>query len=133
VDGLVAVGDSVSSINPLFGAGIRPAMESAEMAAAVATRALAAGDVSRSFLAAYERRWNREQGRKWKTQRIAGELLYDFDADQQDRFVASAGRLSARQLDRLQRYELSAGDLLELYPFRLEDVAKVPTLLRHLR
>jgi digeranylgeranylglycerophospholipid reductase len=133
VDGLIAVGDSVSSINPLFGEGIRPAMESAEMAADVAMRALTAGDVSREFLAAYERRWNREKGRKWKTQRIAGELLYDFDADQQDRFVASAGRLSPAQLERLQRYELTVGDLIELYPPRLGNLGKVPALVRHLR
>ncbi|MBO4248488.1 NAD(P)/FAD-dependent oxidoreductase [Halomicrobium sp. IBSBa] len=131
-DGLVAVGDSVSSINPLFGEGIRSGMESAEMAAEVATRALTAGDVSRSFLSAYERRWNREKGSNWKRQRIAGELLYDFDAAQQNRFVANSGRLSDAQLDRLQRYELTLPDLLSLYPFRLDDVRKAPTLLRHL-
>jgi len=132
-DGLVAVGDSVSSINPLFGEGIRPGMESAEMAADVAIDALDAGDVSRQFLRRYERRWNGEKGSKWKTQRIVGELLYDFDASQQNGFVERSGGLSAEQLDRLQRYELTIGDLLELYPFRPKDVRKVPTLLRHLR
>jgi len=130
--GLLAVGDSVSSINPLFGEGIRPAMESAEMAADVAIDALEAGDVSRTALAPYEHRWNREKGTKWKTQRIVGELLYDFDAGQQDGFVERSGRLSAEQLDRLQRYELTVGDLLDLYPFRLGDLRKVPRLLRHL-
>jgi len=133
VDGLVAVGDSVSSINPLFGEGIRPGMESAEMAAAVAIEALDAGDCSRRRLAAYERRWNREKGSKWKTQRVVGELLYDFDAGQQDGFVERSGDLSGAQLDRLQRYELTIGDLLDLYPFRVGDLRKVPTLVRHIR
>jgi digeranylgeranylglycerophospholipid reductase len=130
-DGIVAVGDAVSSINPLFGEGIRPGMESAAMAADVVADALAAGDTSREFLARYEKRWNREKGPKWKTQRMVGELLYDFDADQQDGFVERAGRLSATQADRLQRYELTLSDLLELYPFKLKDVPKAPTLLRH--
>ena len=130
-DGIVAVGDAVSSINPLFGEGIRPGMESAAMAADVVTDALAVGDTSREFLARYEKRWNREKGPKWKTQRMVGELLYDFDADQQDGFVERAGRLSATQADRLQRYELTLSDLLELYPFKLKDVPKAPTLLRH--
>lgn len=132
VDGLVAVGDAVSSINPLFGEGIRPGMESATMAADVAIEALAAGDTSRERLAAYERRWNDEKGRFWKTQRAVGELLYDFDRDQQDRFVRKVGNMSDAQVERLQRYELTIPDLLGLYPFALTDLRKVPALLRHL-
>jgi digeranylgeranylglycerophospholipid reductase len=130
-DGMVAVGDAVSSINPLFGEGIRPGMESAEMAADVVMDALRRGDTSRKALSAYEERWNREKGPKWKTQRMVGELLYDFDTEQQDGFVRRAGGLSTEQADRLQRYELTLTDLLSLYPFKLKDVPKAPTLLRH--
>jgi digeranylgeranylglycerophospholipid reductase len=133
VDGLLAVGDAVSSINPLFGEGIRPGMESASMAADVAIPAVRSGDVSRDRLLAYERRWNAEKGRNWRVQRIVGELLYDFDADQQDRFVRNADALRSNQVDRLQRYELTLGDLLGLYPFKLRDVPKLPALLRHVR
>lgn len=131
IDGLVAVGDAVSSINPLFGEGIRPGMQSAEMAADAALDALAAGDTSRERLAAYERRWNDEKGRHWKRQRAVGELLYDFDAGQQDRFVRAAGDLSDEQVRRLQRYELTIPDLLGLYPFTPGDLTRVPALLRH--
>ncbi len=130
--GIVAVGDAVSSINPLFGEGIRPGMESAKMAADTVIEALAVGDTSRARLREYERRWNAEKGSKWKVQRVAGELLYDFDADQQDRFVRKVGDLSAEQTDRLQRYELTLSDLLSLYPFKTTDVPKAPTLLRHI-
>jgi digeranylgeranylglycerophospholipid reductase len=132
-DGIVAVGDAVSSINPLFGEGIRPAMESAEMAVETVLDALDRGDTSRSHLIGYQRRWNREKGSKWRTQRIVGELLYDFDAGRQNRFVRNAGRLSDDQADRLQRYELALPDLVSLYPFDPRDVLKLPTLLRHLR
>lgn len=130
-DGLVAVGDAVSSINPLFGEGIRPGMESAEMAADAAIDALDAGDTSRERLAAYERRWNDEKGWQWKVQRIVGELLYDFTPAQQDRFVRNSGQLSDEQATRLQQYELTVGDYLSLYPFAAGDLRKVPTLLRH--
>ena len=131
-DGLVAVGDAVSSINPLFGEGIRPGMESARMAADVAVDALDAGDCSRDRLAAYERRWNAEKGDEWRLQRIVGELLYDFDAGQQDEFVRSSGAFSQAGLDRLQRYELTLADLLRLYPARASDLSKLPRVARHL-
>jgi digeranylgeranylglycerophospholipid reductase len=130
--GIVAVGDSVSSINPLFGEGIRPGMESAEMAADTVIEAIETGDTSRAKLKEYEQRWNRQKGPKWKTQRMVGELLYDFDADQQNRFVQKTGDLSAEQADRLQRYELTLFDLLSLYPFKTRDIPKAPTLLRHI-
>jgi digeranylgeranylglycerophospholipid reductase len=130
-DGLVAVGDAVSSINPLFGEGIRPGMESAEMAANVALAALDRGDTSRERLSVYEDRWNGEKGLHWRIQRMVGELLYDFTPGQQRRFVTSAGRLSDEQVDRLQRYELRLRDYLELYPFDPSDLSKVRTLARH--
>lgn len=131
-DGFLAVGDSVSSVNPLFGEGIRPAMESAAMAADVALTAMDDDDQSAARLRAYERRWNEERGRHWKRQRVVGELLYDFDTDRQDAFVERVGRLSPDQLERLRRYELTARDLTRLYPWRVSDVAKLPRLVRHL-
>ncbi|WP_123539122.1 NAD(P)/FAD-dependent oxidoreductase [Halosimplex salinum] len=130
-DGLVAVGDAVSSINPLFGEGIRPGMESAEMAANVALAALDRGDTSRERLSVYEDAWNDEKGLQWRIQRIVCELLYDFTPEQQRRFVTSAGRLSDAQVGRLQAYELTVGDYLDLYPFDPSDLSKLPAIARH--
>jgi len=136
-DGIVAVGDAVSSINPLFGEGIRPGMESARMAADAAIDAFRSrtgtGPLSGERLRRYERRWNLKNGSRWKLQRIVGELLYDFTPDQQDRFVRAADDLSPAQCERLQRYELTIPDLLSLYPFAPRDLRKVPKLVRHLR
>lgn len=131
-DGVIAVGDAASSINPLFGEGIRPAMASASMAAATAGSALDAGDLSRERLRAYEERWNREYGGRWRLQRVLSDLLYDFTPDQQDRFVRAVERLGDGGADRLQRYDLSVRDLLTLYPFEPRDLRKAPGLARQL-
>lgn len=131
-DGIVAVGDAVSSINPLFGEGIRPGMESADMAADTVIEALRKGDTSEKKLIEYEKRWNRDKGSRWKMQRMVGELLYDFNAEQQNQFVKKAGQLSDTQVSRLQRYELTLIDLLSLYPPKLKDISKVPKLFRHI-
>ncbi|MFB6151483.1 MAG: NAD(P)/FAD-dependent oxidoreductase [Haloarculaceae archaeon] len=132
-DGLVAVGDTVATINPVFGEGIRPGLESAEMAADAVLDALAAGDPSRERLAAYEERWNAARGRHWRRQRLVGELLYEFGPDQQRRFVENVGRLSPPQWERFRRYEPTLRDLLALYPFSLQDARQVPKLLDSLR
>lgn len=132
-NGILAIGDAVSSINPLFGEGIRPAMQSASMAATVALQALNQGDTSREALAAYEREWNARMGPRWKLQRMVGELLYDFDAEQQDVFIEKLKDLSPAQIDRLQTYRLTPRELLSLYPFKPKDVPKFPTVLRHLQ
>jgi digeranylgeranylglycerophospholipid reductase len=129
-DGVVAVGDAASSINPLFGEGIRPAMASASMAADAAGPALDAGDPSRERLRAYEDRWNREYGAKWRLQRLLSDLLYDFTPGQQDRFVRAVERLGDGGADRLRRYDLSVRDLLTLYPFEPRDLRKAPGLVR---
>jgi len=132
IDGLVAVGDAVSSINPLFGEGIRPAMQSAEMAADAAIAAVREGTPTADRLGAYERRWNERNGRDWKVQRIVGELLYGFEPDRQDRFVRATDDLTDAQLERLQRLEPHLRDLLSLYPFGARDFRKLPSLLGHL-
>ncbi len=132
-DGILAVGDAASSINPLFGEGIRPAMASASMAAATAAPALEADDLSRERLRAYEERWNREYGGKWRLQRLLSDLLYDFTPSQQDRFVRAVERLGDGGAARLGRYDLSVRDLLTLYPFDPRDLGKLPGLLRGLR
>ncbi|MFC4357379.1 NAD(P)/FAD-dependent oxidoreductase [Halobium salinum] len=132
-DGFLAVGDAASSINPLFGEGIRPGMESARMAAEVALSALRAGEVSRPWLLPYERRWNDRRGRAWKLQRVVSELLYDFDDAQQDAFVERVAALPPGKAERLRTYELDTLSLARLYPFRPKDLPKLPTILRHLR
>ncbi|MFB6140744.1 MAG: NAD(P)/FAD-dependent oxidoreductase [Halosimplex sp.] len=131
-DGLVAVGDSVASINPLLGEGIRPGMNSAEMAADAVVDALDAGDVSRERLAAYERRWKRDRGRHWRRQNLISHLFYGFDADQQRRFVQKIDGLSPAQVERFEAYDLTLRDYLSVYPLSGRDLLRVPRVLRRI-
>ncbi len=131
-DGFLAVGDAISSINPLFGEGIRPGMESADLAAEVAVPAVADGDCSRERLREYERRWNDAKGWSWKLQRVVSELLYDFDADQQDEFVRRVDDLSRSAAERLRRYDLDPLSLARLYPFKRKDLSKLPRVVSYL-
>jgi geranylgeranyl reductase family protein len=55
-DGAMLVGDAATFIDPFSGEGVYFALRGAELAAAVAATALAAGDTSRSALAAYQLR-----------------------------------------------------------------------------
>lgn len=130
-DGFMAVGDSVSSINALLGEGIRPGMESASMAVSVAKRALRKNNFDEDLLREYEWDWNRNKGKNWTMQRIIGELLYDFDPEQQDAFVRRVQDLDSNQAENLRRYQSPISDLLYLYPFKLKDLRKIPALLRH--
>jgi len=72
-DGALLVGDAGAFVDPLVGAGIHTAMITGVLAAEAALEGLRAGDVSRLWLAAYDRRW-REQ--------LAGDFLIEHALQQ---------------------------------------------------
>ena len=54
-DRVLIVGDAARFVDPINGEGVHTALESARLAAAVADRAIASGDLSAASLSAYER------------------------------------------------------------------------------
>jgi digeranylgeranylglycerophospholipid reductase len=62
-DGVMLVGDAARQTDPLTGGGILNAMEAGIIASEVATKALAAGNVSRAGLKEYEDRWRATIGK----------------------------------------------------------------------
>jgi geranylgeranyl reductase family protein len=56
-DRVLIVGDAARFVDPINGEGVHTALESARLAAAVADRAIASGDLSAASLSAYERDW----------------------------------------------------------------------------
>lgn len=61
-DHVMLVGDAAGQVKPLSGGGIFTGMRCAEMAAAVANRALRSKDVSANTLSSYDRAWRAELG-----------------------------------------------------------------------
>jgi len=57
MDGLMVVGDAARVVDPLTGGGIYHAMFTGRLAAVTGADAIAAGDVSRDVLMAYDRGW----------------------------------------------------------------------------
>lgn len=70
-DGVLVAGEAAGLVSPLTGEGIGPALESGELAARHALRALADGDVSALALAPYAR----EVRRRWAGEHRAARLL----------------------------------------------------------
>ena len=64
IDGMMVVGDAAHQVNPIHGGGIALAMRAAQMAARVASQAVAEGNYSRERLSEYETRWRKTDGVK---------------------------------------------------------------------
>jgi flavin-dependent dehydrogenase len=74
-DNVLVAGEAASLVNPLTGEGIAAALESGELAARHARRALESGDCSAAALAAYGRELHRRYGRDHRAARILRRLL----------------------------------------------------------
>lgn len=74
-DNVLVAGEAASLVSPLTGEGIATALESGELAARHARRALEDGDCSAVALAAYGRELHRRYGRDHRAARILRRLL----------------------------------------------------------
>ena len=77
-NGLMLVGDAARQSDPITGGGIINAMDAAKIAADVATKAIAAGDVSTNMLQEYERTWRATLGHEIDNGLIVKEAFTNF-------------------------------------------------------
>ncbi len=77
-NGLMLVGDAARQSDPITGGGIINAMDAAKMAADVAVKAIAAGDVSTKMLQEYERTWRATLGHEIDNSLIVKEAFTNF-------------------------------------------------------
>lgn len=77
---VVAVGDSVSAINPRGGEGIRYAMQSAELACKYIDKYLTKGNVNFDD---YRKRWRRKKLLKWRLSEVSARRMYSKYSDEQ--------------------------------------------------
>jgi len=122
--GFMAIGDTVPTIDPLWGEGIHKGMKSARAAAATADACLTPEepDASAEAISVYDRLWHSEVAPNARTRLLMTELLYLADNDRYDQLMAdmrSAGedvltevnngnRLAARKLLHLSDIPLLA-------------------------
>ncbi len=117
MDGLVCIGDSVCSINPILGEGIRPGMKSANYAAKAIIAAAAAGRSDKEALSQYQRDWE-TYAREWHVSEELGRIIYTAPNDRIDqilRFVKKGTEDDKEMLYRFVTYSATKKDLFTCF------------------
>ncbi|MFC7021426.1 MULTISPECIES: digeranylgeranylglycerophospholipid reductase [Haloarcula] len=127
-DGFLAIGDTVPSIDPLWGEGIHTGMKSARAAAITVDSALTPDgrDTSAEHLSVYQDLWHRDVAPRARARLTLTELLYLVPNERYDRLMAD---LRARDDDVLQR--ANRGDKLAMA--QLLHLDDLPTLFEYAR
>ena len=88
-DGFIAIGDTVPSIDPLWGEGIHKGMKSARAAAATVDRCLTDSErrTDAESLAVYETLWHRDVAPRARSRLALTELLYLAPNERYDRLM----------------------------------------------
>jgi digeranylgeranylglycerophospholipid reductase len=123
-DSVMAVGDTVSSVDPLWGEGIDTGMRSGRMAALTADEALSPSklgkgvDTSSDALSSYDDRWESEVAPNRSERQLLTEMMYNLDNDRYDTLMQD---LQETSLDDLA--SLNEGKLREMrHLLHLEDI-----------
>ena len=119
-DGFMAVGDTVPTIDPLWGEGIHKGMKSGRMAAITADRCFteADPDTSAEAMSVYSKLWHSEVAPRMRERLLMTELLYLTPNERYDRLMDD---LRAAAGDTLAK--VNAGDIgAMLKLFHLGDV-----------
>ena len=109
-DSFLAIGDTVPTLDPLWGEGIHKCMKSARAAATTVDACLDDGieDTSASEMALYDKLWHRDVAPRMDTRLRMTELLYLAPNDRYDRLMEDLNRLDDRTLARANDGDLRA-------------------------
>jgi len=119
-DSFMAIGDTVPSIDPLWGEGIHNGMKSGRAAAITADQSLTPEepDTSAEAMAFYEKLWHREVAPRMESRLRMTDMLYLAPNDRYDRLLADLNSLDDETLARANKGSwraiaklLHAGDL----------------------
>ena len=124
-DGFIAIGDTVPSIDPLWGEGIHKGMKSARAAAITIDSALTptTPDTSADTLELYRDLWHRDVAPKAEARLLMTELLYFAENDRYDRLMADLRRTDTETLS-----EINGGNRLAFR--KLLHLSDLPMLAR---
>ncbi|QKG91755.1 NAD(P)/FAD-dependent oxidoreductase [Halorubrum salinarum] len=101
-DRFLAIGDTVPTIDPLWGEGIHKGMKSARAAAATVDRCLTDSErrLDAESLAVYERLWHRDVAPRMKARLMLTRLLYLAPNERYDRFMRDLKEAEENTLER---------------------------------
>ena len=99
-DGFMAIGDTVPTIDPLWGEGIHKGMKSARAAAITADECLTPDppDTSAEAMSAYDDRWHERVAPNARSRLLMTHLMYMADNDRYDRFMQDIRKLGRETL-----------------------------------
>jgi digeranylgeranylglycerophospholipid reductase len=120
-DNFMAIGDTVPTVDPLWGEGIDKCMRSGRVAAATADRSLTHSDrdTSANELAVYDQLWHDRVAPKVHKRLFMTEMLYRASNDRYDDLIGDLHRYSQERLDSVN--EGNIFDMLRMLKF--EDIS----------
>lgn len=126
-DSFMAIGDTVPTVDPVWGEGIHKCMESGRAAAIVADQALTGPvDTSAGELELYDKLWHQRVAPNIDNRLMLAELLYLADNDRFDRLMDDLNRLPDDTLA-----EANAGNKRAMMKLlHLEDVPQLLTFAK---
>jgi len=127
-DNFMAIGDTVPTIDPLWGEGIHKGMKSARMAAITADACLTPDDpnTGAETMATYDKLWHSEVAPRARERLLMTELLYLVPNERYDQLMADLRSVGARTLARV-----NAGDKRAIT--KLLHLSDLPTLAKFAR
>ncbi|MFB6281434.1 MAG: digeranylgeranylglycerophospholipid reductase [Haloferacaceae archaeon] len=127
-DNFIAIGDTVPTIDPLWGEGIHTGMRSGRAAAVAVDHCLTPDDpdTSAENIAVYDDLWHRDVAPRAEARLLMTELLYFAPNERYDRLLADLNRLDEGTLARANRGDRRA--LLKL--LHLDDLPMLASFAR---
>jgi digeranylgeranylglycerophospholipid reductase len=127
-DNFIAIGDTVPTIDPLWGEGIHKGMKSARAAAITVDSCLtpSENDTSAAEMELYDHLWHTEVAPKMRTRLLMTELLYLAPNERYDTLMRDLNDAPPETLNEANRGNVTA--LLKL--LRLNDVSTVKRLVK---
>lgn len=109
-DGFIAIGDTVPTIDPLWGEGIHKGMKSARAAAVTIDRCLtdSGRPTDADGLSMYDKLWHEEVAPRMNARLLLTELLYLAPNERYDRLMADLKRTDDDTLERVNEGEKRA-------------------------
>lgn len=108
-DGILGTGDAAGQASSLLGEGIRWAIQAGRMAGDVAAEAIENGDVSRSALSEFEKRWRRKFGADLKMAHRINQRIAKWDDRKWDQRLEIVKLLSPEQFSEALKSNLTGG------------------------